>query len=142
MEYFRDIYAAGNPVFELSDDAKTLLEQYSFPGNIRELRNITIRLSAKYSGKTVSVQNLQEELESDFDHGKIESGNEEAFIDEELKDRNFHLDDKMSQWERKYINHALAKCNGNLSKAARMLGVNRTTLYSRLQRLNIDANSD
>lgn len=142
MEYFREMYAAGNPLFELSDEAKLVLEEYSFPGNIRELRNIVIRLSAKYSGKIVSVENLQEELEGDFDSHVINAGNEEDSIAQELKDRNFHLDDKISEWERKYINHALVKCNGNLSKAARMLGVNRTTLYSRLQRLNINSNTE
>lgn len=142
MEYFREMYAAGNPLFELSDEAKLLLEQYSFPGNIRELRNIAIRLSAKHSGKIVSAQNLQAELESDYDPTAIEAGNEDDFVAQELKDKNFHLDDKMSEWERKYINHALTKCNGNLSKAARMLGVNRTTLYSRLQRLNIKTSSE
>lgn len=142
MEYFRQMYAAGNPLFELSEDTKATLEQYSFPGNIRELRNIAIRLSAKYSGKTVSVENLQEELESDFDPQAMNISNEDDFIAQELNDRNFQLDDKVSQWERKYINHALVKCNGNLSKAARMLGVNRTTLYSRLQRLNIDSDEE
>ncbi|MBL1141985.1 MAG: sigma-54-dependent Fis family transcriptional regulator [Proteobacteria bacterium] len=142
MEHFRALYAAGNPQFELSDDAKAAIEQYSFPGNIRELRNITIRLSAKYSGKTVSVENLREELESDFNPQANDASNEEEFIAQELNDRNFHLDDKISEWEKKYINHALTKCNGNLSKAARMLGVNRTTLYSRLQRLNIDSNAE
>ena len=142
MQHFKEMYAAGNPVFELADDAKTILEQYSFPGNIRELRNIVIRLSAKYAGKTVSAQNLQEELENDFDAQDVDFGNEDDFIANELKDNNFHLDDKVSEWERKYINHALLKCNGNLSKAARMLGVNRTTLYSRLQRLDIKTNPE
>lgn len=142
MDYFKEMYAAGNPHFELSNEAKQVLEQYSFPGNIRELRNIAIRLSAKYSGKQVSAQNLQQELESDFDPDLVEIGNEDDLVSNELKDKNFHLDDKISEWERKYINHALIKCNGNLSKAARMLGVNRTTLYSRLQRLNIDSKAE
>ena len=141
-KYFRNLYAAGNPLFDLTDEAKSVLEEYSFPGNIRELRNIVIRLSAKHSGKVVSAQNLQEELESDFDPDAIGVGDEDGFLEQELKDRHFHLDDKMSEWEKKYINHALLKCNGNLSKAARMLGVNRTTLYSRLQRLNIDTSSE
>lgn len=142
MKHFSEMYAAGNPVFELSDDAKTELEQYSFPGNIRELRNIVIRLSAKYSGKRVSKKELFDELEDDFNPEITGSNNENNFIENEFKDKNFHLDDKVSQWERKYIKHALLKCNGNLSKAARLLGVNRTTLYSRLQRLDIKTNAE
>ncbi len=142
MEYFRGIYAAGSPLFELTDEAKALLEEYTFPGNIRELRNIIIRLSAKHSGKTVSAEDLQLELESDFEPGAIDIGNGDNFVAEELNNRNFHLDDKISEWERKYINYALMKSKGNLSKAARTLGVNRTTLYSRLQRLNIDPGSE
>lgn len=142
VQHFKEMYAAGNPVFEMSGEAISALEQYGFPGNIRELRNIVIRLLAKYSGKTVSAQNLLDELENDFNTTVSEAENEDDFIENELKDKNFYLDDKLSQWEKKYINHALTKCNGNLSKAARMLGVNRTTLYSRLQRLDIKTNAE
>jgi DNA-binding NtrC family response regulator len=141
MDYFRGMYAAGNPLFELDDKANSLLEEYTFPGNIRELRNITIRLSAKYSGKKVSVEELQEELETDFDASTIDAGSEDELVSTDLNDKSFHLDNKISEWERRYINQALSVCNGNLSKAARMLGINRTTLYSRLQRLNINTNS-
>ena len=142
MDYFRKMYAAGNPPVELDETAKQLLKKYSFPGNIRELRNITIRLSAKYSGKTISAKALEDELETDFNQnaGNLNSGDD--LVAEDLNDKNFHLDEKISVWERKYINHALSKSNGNLSKAARLLGINRTTLYSRLQRLNIKVDSD
>jgi DNA-binding NtrC family response regulator len=142
MDYFRNIYATENPPFELDKAAMSLLEEYAFPGNIRELRNIVIRLSAKYSGQVVSVKELQQELEIDYDQNALELGSEDDFVEQEFNDKNFHLDDKISVWERKYINHALSKANGNLSKAARLLGINRTTLYSRLQRLNIKTDSD
>lgn len=42
----------------------------------------------------------------------------------------------LTEWERRYVNAALRLAQGNLSQAARLLGVNRTTLYSRIQRLN------
>ncbi len=142
MEYFREMYAVGTPQFELSEEAKLLLEEYTFPGTTRELRNIVLRLSANHSAKTVSAEDLQGELESDIDLDVFDSGNSGDLIALEMKDSNFHLDEKMYELERKYINHSLMKCNGNLSKAARMLGINRTTLYSRLRRLNIDTSSE
>ena len=45
---------------------------------------------------------------------------------------------KMDEWEKRYIIAALKNSHGNLSRAARMLGINRTTLYSKVQRLSIE----
>jgi DNA-binding NtrC family response regulator len=47
------------------------------------------------------------------------------------------LDDELVDLERRCITTALRMADGNLSKAARLLGVNRTTLYSRVARLGI-----
>ena len=48
----------------------------------------------------------------------------------------------MSSWEQRYIEAALKLADGNLSEAARLLGVNRTTLYSKIQRLKGDPEID
>jgi len=47
--------------------------------------------------------------------------------------KNFSLDATLQRLERSYIEAALALTNGNLSQAAKLLGVHRTTLYSRMQ---------
>ena len=80
VQHFKEMYAAGNPVFEMAEEAVSAIQQYSFPGNIRELRNIVIRLSAKYSGKTVSAQNLLDELENDFNTDVLDAESEGDFI--------------------------------------------------------------
>jgi two-component system nitrogen regulation response regulator GlnG len=49
----------------------------------------------------------------------------------------FSLERRLEELERGYIQAALETAGGNLSKAARILDINRTTLYSRLQRLGI-----
>ena len=54
----------------------------------------------------------------------------------QLNRGGFHLDETLGVWERRYIKAALRLSKGNLSEAARMLGLNRTTLYSRIQRLS------
>jgi DNA-binding NtrC family response regulator len=47
--------------------------------------------------------------------------------------KNFSLDNTLSQWERGYVEAALIITQGNLTQAAKLLGIHRTTLYSRMQ---------
>ena len=53
LNHFRELYSAGVALFSLTSEAENMLVEYSFPGNVRELRNIVIRLAAKYPGKKV-----------------------------------------------------------------------------------------
>jgi DNA-binding NtrC family response regulator len=141
LEHFKRLYAIGAEPFTLDHEAQDQLVHYTFPGNVRELRNIVIRLCAKHPGKKVTAAELGEELESEItalDQGSL-AGVES--VEQELMGRQFHLDDKLGEWERRYITAALQMSGGNLSKAARLLGVNRTTLYSRIQRLAIEISS-
>jgi len=55
---------------------------------------------------------------------------------QQLNKGGFSLDEVLLEWERRYINAALKNTQGNLSQAARLLGINRTTLYSKMQRLS------
>ncbi len=138
MEHFKALYAVSGAPFALDKEAKQCLLEYPFPGNVRELRNIVIRLGAKYPGKTVNLEQLQGELESLVSALPVAT-HEELFerVEQELMGNGFRLDDKLQDWEKQYVTAALKISGGNLSKAARLLGINRTTLYSRLQRLSI-----
>jgi DNA-binding NtrC family response regulator len=122
------VYAAKMPPFHFDDTARKRWRAYTFPGNVRELRNIVIRLGAKYPGQRVGLTALEAELDSqsEVDAGTIAK----------LAEGNFKLSDVLDDWEQRYIDAALRLSNGNLSEAARLLGVNRTTLYSKIQRLS------
>jgi DNA-binding NtrC family response regulator len=140
LDHFKQVYAVNNNApFELSREAEGALLDYSFPGNVRELRNIAIRLSAKYSGKKVSLEALRAELETAITGVAGGAGEIEESIHNELMSKNFRLEERLSDMERQYITAALEMCGGNLSRAARMLGINRTTLYSRLERLGLNS---
>ncbi len=49
------------------------------------------------------------------------------------RERAFNLDDTLKAWEQRYIEAAMRLTRGNVSQAAKMLGINRTTLYSRME---------
>ncbi|MCX7626871.1 MAG: sigma-54 dependent transcriptional regulator [Methylophilaceae bacterium] len=143
LEHFRAFYSREikRPPFELEPQARRLWETYPFPGNVRELRNIVIRLSAKYAGATVNVDQLKAELDPVADDvipgGGALVNDPQAMMEFAQKhlqtETVIHLDQLLRQWEKSYIEAALRLTHGNLSQAARMLGVNRTTLYGRMQ---------
>jgi len=139
LNHFRELYSTGADLFSLTPDAEKLLMEYSFPGNVRELRNIVIRLGAKYSRKKVSADQLQAELETNIlIPPSDDTDNEFTRIEKALSGGTFQLDTVLSEREKRYVLGAMRLSGGNLSKAARLLGLNRTTLYSRMQRLGID----
>jgi len=134
LEHFRSLYAAKVAPFVLDEEAEKRWLGYTFPGNVRELRNIVIRLGAKYPGEHIGLTELEAELDS-------QSEVDEATI-HQLNAGSFRLDEILSGWEQRYIKAALKLSGGNLSEAARLLGVNRTTLYSKIQRLQGDTGGD
>ena len=94
-------------------------------------------------GEFVTVVMLGDELDQELEAnvtGPVDGGdpNLDETARQRIKTRGFRLDEVLREWEQRYINAALKLSNGNLSQAARLLGINRTTLYSRMQRLSGD----
>jgi len=142
LAHFRALYAAaaGTPLFTFSEPAERLWLDYPFPGNVRELRNVVIRLVTKFPGRAIEAR----ELESELDSGAVlmagsmqeaDSIDEAAQKDLSRRGGTFNLDEKLAAWERAYISSAMKLAGGNVSQAARLLGINRTTLYSRMAAL-------
>jgi DNA-binding NtrC family response regulator len=129
LEHFRRL-SPGRP-FELDAAATERWRDYDFPGNVRELRNIVIRLSAKYPGQRLSLAELEPELDLDHDAKGANAIVEQALQQLE-RSGQFDLDQTLKAWERAYIEAALKLTRGNVSQAAKLLGINRTTLYSRM----------
>ena len=143
LDHFRDFYARQAAVkpFDLDAKALALWLDYSFPGNVRELRNIVIRLTTKHAGQRINAEQLQAELDMEsmeIDLPGLPMGQDfKSVLDAAKKhlqmQKNFNLDHTLQEWEKGYVEAALMITQGNLSQAAKLLGIHRTTLYSRMQ---------
>jgi DNA-binding NtrC family response regulator len=137
LDHFRRYYAAqsGAQPFELDAAAAARWQRYEFPGNVRELRNIVIRLATKYAGQRVPAPELEAELDLEA-QAPAALGQAAALVEQAQRvlERGapFSLDETLKSWERAYIEAALRLTRGNVSQAAKLLGINRTTLYSRM----------
>ncbi|MFH1871307.1 MAG: sigma-54 dependent transcriptional regulator [Pseudomonadota bacterium] len=147
LDHFRAVYTAQAdlPPFRLTEAAKKRLLNYPFPGNVRELRNIAIRLTTKCAGKQVDVSDLEAELDLG-NHPPPPSvplaptpASLAELVSIALNDiqsrHDFNLDATLHLWEQAYIEAAQQLAHDNMSQAARLLGVNRTTLYNRIDTL-------
>jgi DNA-binding NtrC family response regulator len=134
LEHFRALYAAQARVtpFTLDPAAERAWLAYPFPGNVRELRNIVIRLTTKHAGKPLSVTELEPEFDLETQAENAQERDLVAEAQRELERGGFSLDQTLKAWERAYVEAALRMTRGNMSQAAKLLGVNRTTLYSRI----------
>jgi two-component system nitrogen regulation response regulator GlnG len=140
LDHFRSQCCAqlARTPFSLDDSARAAWLAYSFPGNVRELRNIVIRLATKYPGQTVGPADLRIEfdlLDNTSPVPDLRDTGEPNLLDialDELRAGRFRLDARLREWENAYIDAAMRLARGNVSAAARLLGIARTTLYHRM----------
>jgi two-component system, NtrC family, nitrogen regulation response regulator NtrX len=105
--------------------AATGLRSYRWPGNVRELRNVIERLMIMVPGDTITLPNLA------FLGGSGTIGVEPAGVPA------LPLHEARDRFEREYILRALAANNGNISRTADALGVERSNLYRKMKGFGI-----
>jgi two-component system response regulator PilR (NtrC family) len=116
---------SGQPI--LSTSALAALQQYHFPGNVRELENILERALALYNGKCIEIDdlNLPVSLQNDSDAQKYDPA-------------MGSLEDYLETIERKAITLALEENKWNKTAAAKQLGLSFRSFRYRLKKLDLD----
>jgi len=109
----------------LDAGAATGLRSYRWPGNVRELRNVIERLMIMVPGDTITLPHL-----AFLDGGA-------AAADEPADAPSLPLHEARDRFERDYILRALAANNGNISRTADALGVERSNLYRKMRGFGI-----
>jgi DNA-binding NtrC family response regulator len=138
-QYFVRKYAAenGRDISEnLSPEVLSLLENYNYPGNVRELENIIERAIVIAPGDEVTVECLRPEVRDPDLAFKILTDTEGVSGNIDLaRGANFY--DEVKKFEIDLIRQALKQTGGHQSRAARLLGLNATTLNSKIKTYNI-----
>ena len=112
---------SSNQVTGISNPAAQKLMEYTWPGNVRELRNAIERAVALTRYNKIALADLPEKIRTyHSSHVLLESSNPNELV-------------TLEEVERRYILHVLKMVTGNRTAAARILGLDRKTLYRKLQ---------
>lgn len=119
---FSSLYSKEN--INIPSEIMNTLLNYSWPGNVREVRNLVERLVILTEDGAIKKEHLPEEIRV----------NKDEQINNEIGSK---LIQETEKTERQIILKTLDECEGNKSKAARILGIPRSSLYYKLKTLNI-----
>jgi DNA-binding NtrC family response regulator/tetratricopeptide (TPR) repeat protein len=130
----------GKPDVSLGPDVLDLFAQYWWPGNVRQLKNEVQRLVAMSApGRAIDATHLSPELLAT----RLETtGLTAGPASRRGRPAGQTLSAAVEQVEREFIQEALAHAAGNISEAARTLGLTRRGLYLKLRRLGLDARAE
>ncbi len=123
----------GRRLKQLTPEAEGVLRAFRWPGNVRELRNVIERVMIMVPGEQISAADLAFLGVTSPSHlrGVVAPP---LLSPTELMPLYTARDD----WEREYIRAALAACDGNISRTADVLGVERSNLYRKMKGLGLE----
>jgi two-component system response regulator HydG len=106
-------------------EAKKVLQEYDWPGNLRELKNVIKRMVLLTTSDTAGVESLPDEMLFTVTHSRSTSESDLKLLNEAT--------------EKETIQKTLHQVKFNKSKAAKLLNIDRKTLYSKIDRYGLDS---
>lgn len=130
LDYFLKHFASSEnlPLREFSSEIRQKFKLYSWPGNIRELRNLIQRILILGSHNHVELKEIAPII------------NPQTYSRTNPLDMGFNLPlrEAREQFEKAYIEHQMQIFNGSVSRVSAQIGIERTHLYRKLRSLGID----
>lgn len=119
----------GKPGVTITPETVMALNEYSYPGNVRELENIVERMAVLCDGNRIELRDLP--LDVMLAAAESASGDEDG--------TTLEYKDAKDKFEREYLARVIDAARGNISEAARISGISRRHFYEKLEKLNIKA---
>ena len=126
-DFFLNLFAvqARRPNLQMSPSARSRLQAHTWPGNVRELRNLMERVAFLAPGEKVETDDLAFIL-SPEKHNVFEPS------------LDLGLGEATNGFQQEFIRRAIKRVKGNMSEAARLLGLHRSNLYRKMRQLGMN----
>jgi len=118
---------------EFSNDALAALQKHAFPGNVRELKHAVSRLVVLCDADTIGQPDVEAMFESSQSLGKTRTTG--SFLIDPANVGNFN--EALTDFEKTFLQNALAACNGNITLTAQKIGMAQSNLSRKLKDLGL-----
>lgn len=135
VQFWNRHHSSRDPLPRFSDAAMEFLKSRPWRGNVRELQNVIEHLVVfAQAGCEIDLDHLP--LEEDWARGSMSESSSGTSVSTDVLDNAYHLAKErvLANFEEEYVTRLVARASGNVSRAARLASVDRTTLYRLLQR--------
>jgi len=140
IDFFIQEFAKKNrkKPFTFSTEAMQCLIRYCWPGNVRELENLIERLTILVSKDIVTTADLPEKFHRTPDIQRPGNFRDRHGTDFDIPEHGIDINSVVENMERNLILKALEKTGGVKNRAAKLLGLNRTTLIEKIKKMKIE----
>ena len=135
LRYFSAEHAVDPPT-ELSAEAEAAIREHSFPGNVRELRNLAERLVI-LAESPVRLEDLPSPIVRGEDTQPPEAASEDGPAFDLSRHRDASLRELKERIERAFIHYRLEETGWNVTRTAELLGIERTNLHKKIKQLGL-----
>ena len=130
LEHFTLLHANGLPKLVFLPETLSIIQRYTFPGNVRELVNLVIYLYSMAEENLISPLDLPPK----FHETKKDAVSQ---VDQNLSSSEKNFYKAVEQFEKTFLNQEYERMDGNISKMAQTLGMDRSYLHSKLKALGV-----